>query len=295
MAHYFVIVNPASGYKKGLSILNRIRNEFENNGHIITIGISEYKNHPFELIHNAEIKNIDGICVIGGDGTMHEVINGMLKRTDNLKRPIGLIPAGTGNSLMHDLDCLDPVNATKRIIANQTRKLDIFEINANGIIMYGFNILGWGIPVDINTLAEKMRWLFGQRYNVASLIEVVKNRTRKVKIKVDDHIIEEDCGFFLACNTQYTGNGMRMAPMAILDDGLINILIAKKVSRFKLLALFTKVFKGKHVNDPVIEWHKARSFSIITETNQPLNIDGQAIGFTPVHAKILPDQIEIFA
>lgn len=294
MPKYYLIVNPMSGHKKGHSILEKVKGVFENAGIEIDADISTHKNHPFELAQSKSLNEFDAICVAGGDGTFHEVINGMMSRSDNKRLPIGFIPAGTGNSLMHDFDCLDPVEAAQRIVANQKGKLDVFEIDANGETIYGFNILGWGIPVAINILAEKMRWVGGQRYNLASVIEVIKNQTQQVKFIIDGKEMNGEYGFFLVCNTMYTGNGMKMAPDAKLDDGYLDILIAKKVSRIKLLALFAKVFKGNHINDSAIEYHRAKEFSIITNSNDPLNIDGQNVGFSPVHAKVLAEQLDIF-
>ena len=92
----------------------------------------------------------------------------------------------------------------------------------------------------------------------------------------------------------YTGNGMKMAPDAKIDDGYLDILIARKIGRVKLLALFAKVFRGKHIEDPAIEYYRAKEFSILTTLDQQLNIDGQNVGLTPVHAKILSEQLDIF-
>jgi len=283
-----------SGHKKGRSILDKIKGIFENAQVALIIDISTHKNHPFELAKSKSLEGIDAICIIGGDGTYHEVLNGMLSRSDGKRLPLGFIPAGTGNSLMHDLECLDPIQAVQIILENRVGKMDVFEIDANGKIYYSFNLLGWGIPVAVNILAEKMRRIGGQRYNIASLIELIKNQTRHTKFIIDGKSIEGDYGFFLACNTKYTGNGMKMAPDAKIDDGYLDILIAKKTSRLKLLSLFAKVFKGNHIGDSAIEYFRAKEFSIITSSPEKLNIDGQNIGHTPVHAKILSNQIEIF-
>ena len=283
-----------SGHKKGHSILEKIKPVFERGNIELEIDISTHKNHPYELAKSKSLDGIEAICIAGGDGTFHEVINGLLNRSDKKRLPIGFIPAGTGNSMMHDLGCLDPIEAVHRIIANKLSKLDVFEIKANDELIYGFNILGWGIPVSINRLAEKMRWIGGQRYNIASIIEVIRNKTQHVEIKIDDTSFEGEIGFFLVCNTMYTGNGMKMAPDALFGDGYLDILVAKKVGKLKLLSLFAKVFTGKHIGDSAISYYRAKEFSIKTNTPGELNIDGQTIGSTPVHGKILSQQLEIF-
>ena len=158
----------------------------------------------------------------GGDGTLSEVINGVMKREDSLKFPIGLITGGTGNSFMHDLKCLDPVEAANRIIGGKSRRIDIFSCKTDDKLFYGFNILGWGIPTDANLLADKMRWIGSQRYNIASIFEVLSHRKRFARVTIDDNSIAADFAFIIGCNTIHTGKGMKMAPLARLDDGLID-------------------------------------------------------------------------
>jgi diacylglycerol kinase family enzyme len=171
--------------------------------------------------------------------------------------------------------------------------MDIAKVDAAGETIYGFNIVGWGLPTDINLLAEKLRWLGGQRYNVASILEVIKNTRRLARISIDGQNIAGDYGFILACNTIHTGNAMKMAPLAQIDDGLIDLLIVRKAGRMKLLSLFTKIFKGGHVGDPVVGYHQAKEFSLVPLENHALNIDGEIIGNTPIYVKMLPSEIEV--
>ena len=286
MKKFYLVVNPHGGLKKGIKILNKVQPIFEEGGSELTILETEYAGHARDYANELDFTGYDGFCAIGGDGTMHEVINGMLKRNDGRKLPIGLVTGGTGNSFMHDLDCLDPENAVKRILTGRLRPIDIAKVDANGEIIYGFNIVGWGMPTDINILAEKMRWLGEQRYNVASIIEVMKGKQRLAKLIVDNNIVVGDFGFILGCNTIHTGKGMKMAPMAQLNDGLIDLIIARKASRLKLLLLFPKLFSGAHVGDPLVEYRQVNQFSIIPQEDNLLNIDGEMIGSTPIHVTV---------
>lgn len=286
MKKYFIIVNPHGGLKKGLGILDKVRPIFENNGHQITILETEFQGHARDYAKEVDFTGYDGFCAIGGDGTMHEIINGMLKRPDKRQLPIGLITGGTGNSFMHDLDCLDPENAAKRILTGRLRPIDIAKVDANGETIYGFNIVGWGMPTDINLTAEKMRWLGGQRYNVASIVEVMKGKQRLAKLIIEGNNVVGDFGFILGCNTIHTGKGMLMAPLAQLNDGLIDLIIARKASRLKLLTLFPKLFRGGHVGDPLVDYRQVKEFSIIPQEDNILNIDGEMIGSTPIHVTV---------
>ena len=293
MAKYYITVNPHGGAKKGLHILDKVMPIFNNANAEITIIETEYAGHSRDLARDVDMSGYDGFCCIGGDGTMHEVVNGLMTRSDNLRFPIGLITGGTGNAFMHDLDCLDPVNAAERIIAGNRRPIDILKCDANGIIYYSFNIVGWGMPTDVNNLAEKIRWMGNQRYNVASIIEVIRHRKRFAELEVDDDMIHADFEFIMGCNTIHTGKGMKMAPSAKLDDGLIDLIIVRKVSRIKLLQLFPKVFSGNHIGDPAVDCRQVNEFTIKPNNQNTLNIDGEMLGSTPINVKLLQKEIEV--
>lgn len=293
MSKYYLAVNPHGGVKKGLGILEKVKPIFENANAELTILETEYAGHARNMARTVDLDEYDGFCAIGGDGTMHEVINGMMSRNDGKKCPIGLITGGTGNSFMHDLECLDPINAAKRVVTNRRRPIDLAKVNANGETLYAFNIVGWGMPTDINRIAEKMRWLGGQRYNVASLIEIIAFRQRLATLVIEGNRTVGDFGFILGCNTIHTGKGMQMAPLAQLNDGFIDLIVAHKASRLKLFKMFPKVFSGKHIADPIVEYHQVKSFSVIPKEENVLNIDGEMIGSTPIDVEVVPSAIDV--
>ncbi len=293
MSKYYLVVNPHGGVKKGPGILEKVLPIFNKENAELTILETEYAGHARNMARTVDLGSYDGFCAIGGDGTMHEVINGMMEREDGQKCPIGLITGGTGNSFMHDVECLDPVNAAKRVVTNRRRPIDLAKVNANGETLYAFNIVGWGMPTDINRIAEKLRWLGGQRYNVASLIEIIAFRQRIATLVIDDSRIVGDFGFILGCNTIHTGRGMQMAPLAQLNDGYIDLIVVHKSSRFKMFKMFPKVFSGKHIADPIVEYHQVKSFSVIPEDRNVLNIDGEIIGSTPIDVEVLPSAIDV--
>ena len=293
MKKYYLTVNPYGGGKKGPKILKDVLPLFEHKNIELNIIETEYAGHNRDLANQLNMDGYDGFCCIGGDGTLNEVINGLLSRKDRLKFPIGLITGGTGNSFMHDLDCLDPIEAANKIISDKRRFIDVFSCNTDGKTFYGFNILGWGIPTDANILADKLRWMGPQRYNFASIIEVLRHKKRFARVIIDNNSIGADFAFIIGCNTIHTGKGMRMAPLARLNDGLIDLIIVRKVSRFKLLKLFPKVFSGKHIGDPGVDYRQVKQFKIMSEDKSQLNLDGEVLGSTPVEVKILPKEVEI--
>jgi YegS/Rv2252/BmrU family lipid kinase len=289
----YLIYNPYSGNRKGITILEKVKPIFENVNVAVDVIETQYAGHARELANTLPFEGYDGLCIIGGDGTMHEIVNGMLKRDDGAKIPIGLIPGGTGNSFMHHVDCLDPEVAARRILTGRKRKVDIAKANANGEIIFGFNIVGWGLPTDIVETATKIKWIGGQCYNIASLVEVLRNKPRLARVTFDKKKIAGDYGFILGCNTIHTGTDMKMAPFAQINDGLIDLIVLKKAGRLKLLYLFTKLFKGRHIGDSAVEYHQVKQFTIEPIDSHVLNIDGEMIGATPLKVKMLKREIEV--
>ncbi|MBA65115.1 MAG: hypothetical protein CMG55_04870 [Candidatus Marinimicrobia bacterium] len=293
MKKYYLIINPKGGHKKGFHIFDKIKPIFENSSIKLTILKTEYAGHAFDFANTLDYNSYDAICAIGGDGTMYEIINGMLKRKDGKTLPIGLITGGTGNSFMYDVDCLDPIEATQRIVRHQLRPLDIAKVDAAGQLFYAFNIIGWGLATDAGRLAEKLRWIGGIRYDVASIIEVLKGKNRLAKLVIDNEVIEDNFSFIIGCNTIHTGKAMKMAPLAKLNDGKIDLIIVRKTSKIKLLKLFPKLFKGDHIKSPLVDYRQVTNFSIKLNDVNDLLIDGEILGKTPLTVKMLPKKLNV--
>ena len=289
-----LVVNPTGGLRNGLKILDSIKPVFEAGGIELEIIITKYAGHAKDIARAMEIEEFESICLVGGDGTMHETINGMWLRSDHRRLPIGLIPAGTGNSLMNDFQCLDPIEATKWIVKGYTKKIDLAEIAMEHKVVYAFNIIGYGMITDINLRAEGVRWMGESRYTYAALMEIMSHKLRPAKVSFGGNKYDEKFTFILGSLTQYTGSSMRMGPKAKLDDGLIDLSIVRNASRKEMLNLFPKIFTGEHIYSDILEYAQVDSYSIIPTEHDPLNCDGETIGSTPIDVKVLREELEVF-
>ena len=114
-------------------------------------------------------------------------------------------------------------------------------------------------------------------------------KSRKVKLVIDDKIFSDTFTFIVACNSIHIGKGMKMAPYAKLDDGLIDLLVVDaNISRRRL-------FDGTHVSEPEVTYYQASSFSILSDTDDILNIDGELVGNTPITVTMLKHSVKMFA
>jgi diacylglycerol kinase (ATP) len=231
--------------------------------------------------------DIDAIAVFGGDGTMHDVVNG-LYQSNHLTIPILLFPAGTGNAFNHDLECLDYLTAIERLKKFELHKIDLLKLTTTEQTMVSFNIIGWGLVAQITALAERLRIFGGARYTIASILKIFSNPTAFATLTYADNKESAEFSFVLIMNTKHTGKGMMMAPYASLSDGLMDVIIVKKTSLLNLLFLFPSIYSGKHVHSKLLEYKQLSSITIAAKDGNSLTIDGEVKARAPLSVSVLP-------
>ena len=194
-------VNPHGGTKKVPQLLKKVMPIFDAAGAELFIIETTFAGHAKELANQLDLSGYDGFIGIGGDGTLHEITNGMLSRHDGNKIPIGIIPGGSGNSYMHDLKLTDPLKAAKAITNGSTRSLDIAKVEVNHVVKYAINMVSWGLVTDLGINAEHFRWLGSNRYTIFALIEIFRHKNRAATLIMDDKKIEDEFILIIACNS----------------------------------------------------------------------------------------------
>mgnify|MGYP001231674815 FL=1 len=292
---FVVIANLHSGKKEGRQVLDLVAPIFGSGHAELSVSFTAFPGHAEELAACLDFSLYDGLLVLGGDGTFHEVVNGVLKRADGKTLPIGLLPAGSGNSILHDLSLTNPVGAAEAIIGGRTRFIDVAQIKEDLALRYSINLIGWGLVTDVGERAETLRWLGPRRYTVSSVIEILRRKTRQATLVLDEETIVDDFTFVVACNSIHIGKGMKMAPSAKLDDGLIDLVVVRgSINRQRLFSVLPKLFDGSHIEEPEVAYYQVSGFSLSSETKDTLNIDGEMVGTTPIDVEMLKQAIEIF-
>ena len=294
-----VIINPYSGKKKGTTVGNFVRDELINSKIDVELYVTERPEHAIEIARDIDLNDGDTIVTVGGDGTFCEVISGFMNRTKEANIPLGLVPAGTGNSQANDMEISDYMDAVERITKGRVRQMDIaktrFLEDDKEVIRYSHNLVGWGRGVDSNILAEKMRFLGPLRYDIGVLLSIIRGKVRKAKCFIDGHLIESDFVLLLIQNTCTGGDRLRLAPKAQIDDGKMDLGIIYHIGRFKILKLFNQLkAQGSHVWNPNVEFYRFKTLRIETEEPTSINIDGENLGTTPLDIKVLPSAIKVF-
>ncbi|MBN2411631.1 diacylglycerol kinase family lipid kinase [candidate division KSB1 bacterium] len=289
-----LLVNPAAGKKRGDAVARKALDVFHQHGVEIESCYSEYPGHLIKVAEREVNGDWDGIVAVGGDGTLFEVINGMMRSNTDLPIPLGVIPVGTGNSFSRDLTLSSFDDAIRNILNGKTREIDLGKCVFGGDEFYFINILGFGFVADVARKASYYRNWGALSYVIGVFIITIKLKTYLLEFEIDGKSYRRDNIFVEICNSTKTGGDMIMAPEAKIDDGMLNVVILNKTSRLRLLSALPKIFKGTHIFIPEVETFTGRDMTFRPVVPKVLTPDGEIIGNTPITVSVVPKKIRVF-
>ncbi len=249
------------------------------------------------LITQSQLDRYSAVVAAGGDGTLFEVVNALMRIRPEQRLPLGVLPVGTGNAFSKELG-LKPADWKKAIDiiqGNNKKHVDVGKVQTSDEQYYFINIVGIGLVVNIGKTTKKIKKLGPASYSLAALWETMRIKPNKVKLNIDGQVIEDDLVFVEVANSRYTGTSFKIAPEAKIDDGLLDVVILKPISRWRILNLFPTIYSGSHINHPEIETFKAKNISLTTADPMPLMPDGEFIGHTPASISCEPGAIELLS
>jgi len=294
-----LIVNPLSGHGRGKKVHQRLEARLNSEIPGLVGRFTEQAGHAVELGRQAAGENFDRIICLGGDGTTFEVINGLYAQGRPAKRPeIGLIPAGTGDSFIRDFGTASPEEALTNILAGRRHTVDLIEFEhqhrGGRVKMFSLNIIGVGLIADILKLTnDKLKPLGSFGYSLAVLLRLAKGMKNRIVLETDGSRREIRNSALVVSNSKYTGGKMMIAPKADTADGKADLVVFHEVNRREMLAIFAKVFSGKHETHPKVEIVQAAEMAIEGEPPLMLMADGELLGETPLRLKVLPGELTI--
>jgi diacylglycerol kinase (ATP) len=249
-----------------------------------------------QCLARTDFSTFDAVVAAGGDGTLFEVVNGLMLQAPEQRPPLGVIPVGTGNAFARDIGLSggDWKTAIEKICAGHCRRIDLGQLSWGGGQYYFLNIVGFGFVVDAALMAGRLKGLGRLAYTLGALSHLVKLRSFSLQLESDGVAIEQECLLVEISNSRYTGTSFLMAPGAKLDDGLLDLTLVRKVSRLRLLRLFTTIYSGKHVDHEEVSVIRGSCFQINGPASSILLADGEFIGQTPAEIRCVPAAIRIF-
>ena len=288
MLYIKVIVNPRAGRGRALRVLNIAQDVLTESGWTCDIIQTTGPGHATEIARKAAAQGVPLIAVIGGDGTINEVIQGIVGTETRL----AIIPGGTGNDHARSLGIpIHPVKAATMIAQGKTIAMDVGKERDRD---FGC-LVSIGFPVDVIDHTNKKRHFLGGSLAILSSVwQTLKNmRFYEAHITLDDTSFSvTTCGIFVL-NTPSVGGGLRFSPNADVTDGLLDVVIVGKVTTMELLYNLPKAYKGKHLNHPAIQLHRAHKVRVETAELLPKMFDGEVLGHTPIEVFVKPRALRV--
>jgi diacylglycerol kinase (ATP) len=243
----------------------------------------------------------DAVAVFGGDGTLHRHLDRLVK----LRLPVLVVPCGSGNDFARSLGINsgnDALKVWERFAAGSGLGRDV-DLGRIGFMREGERVsryfcctCGVGLDAEVarraNALPAVLRRNGGYAWSL--LPALARFRPPAVKLTGSDGSTREKKVFFAAiANTPYFGGGMKVAPRAKLDDGLLDVCVVGEMSKFRLLRNFPKIYSGRHLGVGGVSDFQTESVRVETDGPQAVYADGEYVGETPVQATVVPKALRV--
>ncbi len=256
--------------------------------------------HGIELSREALRQGSRFIVAMGGDGTIHEVVNGMIEDDEalNPEAVLGVIAAGSGSDFIKTFGLPGaPSVAVAHLDGDHSFPIDIGKVtyvrDGTETTRYFPNIAEAGIGAAVVARAARLpRWLGPTIYFFAFWLTLRKHRPANVRVDLVDRVYEGRMNNLVVANGQFFGGGMKIAPKAAPTDGVLDVQIEHARKR-EAIAIIPKIYKGEHVPHPDIEEAKRVRVSITSDPPLLVEADGEVLGYTPARFEVLKDVISL--
>lgn len=297
--HLHLILNPRAGHRKARSLAGLIESELQGLGLEVTVAQSNGPGHITELALQAADAGHRNIAIAGGDGSLCEAVNGLMR--SQCDPALGVIPVGTGNDFVKTAGLASDWRDACRDIARACRadqplpRVDVGICNGH----YFINCLGIGLDARIALEANGLKHFGGHTvYLIAVLKTLWKGIPRPMaRIEWDGNRLDQEICLMTVCNGQIVGSMFRMAPNARVDDGLLDIVVARGVSRLEALGLVHRVIAGTHEGLEKIRCMRTRQVSIHLDEPTPVEADGELIaeGAMALDINLIPGALALLS
>jgi diacylglycerol kinase (ATP) len=296
-----IILNPMADMRHAWQVASDLRPIIEAHGNADWSG-TVYPTHATQLAKQAGEQGFELVIAMGGDGTVHEVINGLMQLPAE-KRPIlGVVPVGSGNDFAHAIGLPhSPSEALKLALEGKPQSIDLGVLSDDhGRTEYFDNTLGLGFDAVVTIRSHRLPVLRGFLMYLTAVIQTIllNHDPAHLQIESDGEKWEQDCLLFTMCNGPREGGGFMMAPDAKLDDGVLHYAMIKKVSRLMMFRLIPEVMKGTHGRFDQVKMGTFKKLSLQADRSLYIHADGEIFsGFGTdirrLDVQVLPGALQI--
>jgi diacylglycerol kinase (ATP) len=298
MDRFFAIVNPAAAGGRSAKLAGPALARLRQQGLRIDVIASTGQGHAVQLAREAYDQGYRRFLAVGGDGTAHEILNGVFVGRRSVQRiALGFLPLGTGNSFLRDFAKDGAAASMQALLAGRTRPVDLLRLrHATGEI-YSFNLLSVGFTADVAALTNRMFKPFGHLgYLLGVFVRVLQLRRRCMALRCDDdQEWDEGRSLFLTFNnSKYTGGTMLIAPHADPSDGLIEFVRWGPIGRLGLLRTLPRLYDGSHIKHPLASRRAVRHVEFKEAAPVDVMIDGEVATLECLALDVLPDALDVY-
>jgi diacylglycerol kinase (ATP) len=292
------IVNPAAGGGRAAKFAGPQLAGLREKGLRIDIIASTGPGHAAELASEAYGQGYRRFLAVGGDGTAHEIINGIFSRTGNAERvELGFLPMGTGNSFLRDFSSDGAASSIDALVAGRKRRVDLLRLRHATGTVFSFNLLSVGFTADVAAITNRMFKPFGHLgYLLGVFVRVAQLKRRPFKIRTDSEKEwdERPCLFLTFNNSKYTGGTMLIAPNADPTDGLIEYVRWGPIGRLGLIKMLPRLYDGTHIEHPLASRKPVKLVEFVLDAPVDVMIDGELATLDCKRLDILPGAMEVY-
>lgn len=293
-----LILNPITNHGRSLQMASGLRP--------LTAGLNaawietQSTAHATELARQAGIEGCDLVVACGGDGTVHEVINGLMQVTERERPALGIVPLGSGNDFAHILGVpADPAEALQSCLRGQPHSIDMGSVrDGQGRLEYFNNTLGIGFDAVVTIHTRRITAIHGfMMYLIATLQTIFRNfNPMDLHVVTDRESWDQSTIMLTLGNGPREGGGFLVTPEARLDDGILDYVTIRKISRLTMLRLVPEVMKGTHARFKQVRMGTCRKMEITSKQPLYVHCDGEIFaGFgsdiRKLEIEILPDAL----
>ncbi len=290
-----LIANPASGGGNKRRLMDKVASHLREAGCLPEVLWTTRRGHAEELARQAAKEGFAKIVACGGDGTIHEIVNGIMSsRSSTGAVTLGIVPTGTGNDLARELRIPTGLSGSVNTLLNG--KVNFIDLGKAGDrYFHTVATLGFSAAVSRYAMNNKLPGIFPAAavYLYAALMTLFRYQAVTVRLNGDLDAFEGPVFLAAVGNTKCYGGGMKIAPSAVIDDGRLNLCLVRQLSRLKVARMLPRVFSGRHTKCSEVSMHRFGRMEVMTKEPVDIWADGEFVARTPAVFQIIPHALPV--
>jgi YegS/Rv2252/BmrU family lipid kinase len=292
-----LIVNPAARGGRAGREWPRLAAQIRSEGIEFEEAFTARPQEATEIARRAVKANVGVIGAVGGDGTLYEVVNGFFEDGEPIltRSNLGLIPFGTGGDHQRSFDIPDGALAAQLLAHGRPRTIDAVRVLIGGRTLFYTSIGEAGLGAFVADKVNRTPKALGGKvsFQIGSLRGIATWRHVPMKVVIDGAETRElTAQAVTVANCRYYGGGMMIAPMAVPDDGLLDVLITGAIGKLESISGLSKIYSGAHIEDPRLkrwfEHFRARRVEVDSQVPVLVQLDGEIAGHLPATFEVMP-------